>query len=46
MPITKINGKVISSGKVGIITRKLNKLYWEKHTDSQWSTSIRDILKN
>ncbi len=46
MPITKINGKVISSGKVGIFTRKLNKLYWEKHTDSQWSTSIRDILKN
>jgi len=44
MPITKINGKVISSGKVGIITRKLNKLYWEKHTDSKWSTSINDIL--
>ena len=44
MPITKINGELISSGKVGIFTRKLHKLYWEKHTDPQWSTSIKDIL--
>ena len=45
MPITKINSEVIANGKVGIFTRKLSKLYWEKHNDTNWSTSIRDILR-
>ena len=45
MPITKINGELISNGKIGTITRKLHKLYWEKHSDPLWSTSIEDILK-
>ena len=46
MPITKVNGEFIVDGKVGGITRKLHNLYWEKHSDSNWSISISDILLN
>ena len=46
MPITKVNGKEIGKGSVGNLTRQLHKLYWEKHTDDSWSTSISDILTN
>jgi hypothetical protein len=44
MPITKISGKNINKGTVGDITRKIHKLYWYKHSDPVWSTSINDIL--
>jgi len=46
MPITKISGKEIGKGSVGNLTRQLHKLYWEKHSDDSWSTSISDILTN
>ena len=46
MPITKVSGKEIGKGSVGNLTRQLHKLYWEKHTDDSWSTSISDILTN
>ena len=45
MPITKVNGKDVGNGSVGNLTRKLHKLYWEKHTDDSWSTSVTNILK-
>ena len=45
MPITKISGITIGSGNVGDITRQIHKLYWQKHSDSNWSTSIDNILK-
>ena len=44
MPITKINGKKVKSGNFGEITRKLHKIYWEKHFDPRWSFSVKDIL--
>tara|TARA_B100001559_G_C16312740_1_gene535047 strand:- start:408 stop:833 length:426 start_codon:yes stop_codon:yes gene_type:complete len=44
MPITKVNGMNIGNGKVGNTTRHLYKLYWKKHTDENWSTSVSDIL--
>jgi len=44
MPITKVSGMNIGKGNVGNITRRLNKLYWEKHSDENWSTSISEIL--
>ena len=28
MPITKVSGTLIGSGKVGNITRKIHKIYW------------------
>ena len=46
MPITKVSGIQIGNGSVGDITRQLHKLYWEKHTDENWSTSIADILSS
>tara|TARA_B100000579_G_scaffold259440_1_gene213710 strand:- start:381 stop:1292 length:912 start_codon:yes stop_codon:yes gene_type:complete len=46
MPITKVSGIQIGNGSVGDTTRKLHKLYWEKHTDEKWSTSIADILSS
>ncbi len=46
MPITKVSGKEIGKGSVGRLTVQLHKLYWEKHSDDSWSTSISDILKN
>ena len=46
MPITKVSGKEIGKGSVGNLTRQLYKLYWEKHSDDSWSTSISDILTN
>ena len=46
MPITKVSGKEIGKGSVGILTRQLHKLYWQKHSDDSWSTSISDILTN
>ena len=44
MPITKVSGKLIGLGKVGSITRKIHKIYWEKHYDDNWSLKIDDIL--
>ena len=44
MPITKVNGQKISNGMVGNITRKIHKLYWLKHYDQSWTTSVKEIL--
>ena len=45
MPITKIDGKKIGLGNFGETTRKLYKIYWEKHFDLDWSLSVEEILK-
>ena len=44
MPITKINGKTVGLGVPGKITRQLHKIYWDKHSDPDWSLSLDDIL--
>ena len=44
MPITKVSGIKIDSGKVGNITRRIHKLYWEKHSAKDWSESVDSIL--
>ena len=44
MPITKVSGKIIGSGKVGNITRNIHKIYWEKHYEPDWSININEIL--
>ncbi len=44
MPITKINGQKINNGKVGNITREIYQLYWQKHTEEDWSESLEEIL--
>ena len=45
MPITKIDGKKIGLGNFGEITRKLYKIYWERHFKPGWSLSVEEILK-
>ena len=45
MPITKVSGEQISSGKVRNTTRQIHKIYWEKHFDPNRSLSINDILE-
>ena len=44
IPITRINGKKINNGKIGKITSLLKNLYWEKHTDPQWSQSVDELI--
>ena len=44
IPITKIDGKVIGDGTMGTITSIIKDLYWEKHTDPDWSESVEDLL--
>ena len=46
MPITKINGQNVGDGTPGKITRKLHKIYWEKHNDPRWSVSVEDIVNS
>jgi len=45
MPITKIDGKKIGLGNFGETTRKLYKIYWERHFNPDWSLSVDEILK-
>ena len=45
MPITRISGQNIGLGKVGDITRKIHKLYWQKHLDPDWITPVNDIIE-
>lgn len=40
MPVTMIDGIAIADGKVGSVTRRLEKLYWEKHDDPVWSSPV------
>ena len=40
MPVSKIEGHPIGDGEVGPVTQRLTSLYWEKHSDPTWSTSI------
>ena len=39
-----VSGENIKQGIVGDVTRKIHKLYWDKHLDPVWSTSVKDIL--
>lgn len=40
MSVTKVDDNSIGNGKVGSVTRRLTDLYWQKHTDPEWSTLI------
>lgn len=44
MPITRVDGTVIGTGRMGDVTRQLIDLYWAKHKDPAWSTAVEDIL--
>ncbi|WP_245321379.1 aminotransferase class IV [Bradyrhizobium sp. NAS96.2] len=40
MPVTCVEKEPIGDGNVGPITRRLTKIYWQKHGDPAWSTPI------
>lgn len=40
MPVRSVNGKSIGEDTPGPLTRKLNDLYWNKHTDPDWTTAV------
>lgn len=40
LPVTLIDGTPVAGGKVGPITSRLAKLYWDKHEDPAWSTPV------
>jgi len=44
MNILKNYGEKVGSGNFGETTRKLHKIYWNKHHEPSWSLSIKDIL--
>ena len=41
MPVTKIDGNAVADGKVGPVTQRLTRLYWDRHADPDWSTPVR-----
>ena len=44
MPITRVDNSPIADGKMGKITRQLISAYWEKHSDSNWSIAVSEVL--
>jgi len=40
MPVTIIDGAPVADGKVGAITQRLMRLYWQKHEDPAWSSAV------
>ena len=40
MPVTRIDDTAIGKGQVGSLTRRLMELYWQKHDDPAWSTTV------
>lgn len=44
MPITRVDDVAVGTGTMGDVTRRLVDLYWEKHSDPEWSTAVSDIL--
>lgn len=40
MPVCRIDGKPVSDGHVGPITKALTKAYWDKHSDPAWSEPV------
>lgn len=41
MPVTKIDGEAVGTGRPGPLTGKLTELYWDKHADPAWTTAVR-----
>lgn len=41
--VSKINRHLVGSGRQGEVTRMLSALYWEKHSDPEWSVDTRAI---
>ena len=40
MPVTRVDGRPLSDGRPGPITGRLRDLYWQKHSDPDWTTPV------
>jgi branched-chain amino acid aminotransferase len=40
MPVTTIDGKVLSDGIPGPVTTLVRELYWQAHERAEWSLSV------
>ena len=40
MPITRLDGRPVADGLPGPVTQRLTALYWEKHSDPEWSEAV------
>ena len=41
MPVSRVNGRAIADGTIGPVTMQLTDVYWERHTDPDWSVAVR-----
>ena len=41
LPVTRVDGRALGSGRVGPITQRLGETYWAWHRDPRYSTPIR-----
>jgi len=39
--VSRVDGAVIGDGTPGPLTRKLTRLYWQKHDDPAWTTAVQ-----
>ena len=44
MPVTSVDGRRIGQGHMGPVTRQLIGLYWDRHTDPDWSVDVEALL--
>ena len=42
MPLTRLDGAPVGSGRPGPVTQALIELYWAKHEDPDWTTPVRE----
>lgn len=42
LPVTRLDGLPVGIGRVGPVTERITKLYWEKHTDPAWTTIVAE----
>lgn len=40
MPVTRLDGEPVGDGLPGPVTQRLTALYWEKHSDPEWSEAV------
>jgi branched-subunit amino acid aminotransferase/4-amino-4-deoxychorismate lyase len=40
MPVGRIDGQAVGDGRPGAFTTRLTALYWAKHEDPAWTTTV------
>ena len=44
MRVLIVRRNVLLPGALGKVTREIQKVYWDKYSDPDWSLSVDDIL--